>query len=197
MFDKKAWREANKEKIALQTKAYYESNKEKIKAYKKDWAKDNKEKLALKRKAYLEANKEKRKAYGKLWREANKGKIALYRRAYEKNKRKNDAVFKLEYNLRTRTNNALRSANAYKNERFCDLLGCTIAEAYAYIESLFTNGMTWDNIHIDHIRPCASFDLSKESERKKCFNYKNLAPLFAEDNLAKGAKYNGVNYRRS
>ena len=49
--------------------------------------------------------------------------------------------------------------------------------------------MAWDNYgtgqngkgtqewQIDHIKPCASFDLSKESEQKKCFHYTNLQPL--------------------
>ena len=57
--------------------------------------------------------------------------------------------------------------------------------------------MNWLNYgrhgwHVDHIRPCASFDLSKPSEQKKCFNYKNLQPLWEEDNLAKSDKYNPI-----
>ena len=55
--------------------------------------------------------------------------------------------------------------------------------------------MTWDNYGrsgwvIDHIRPCASFNLSKSSEQKKCFHYSNLQPLWEEDNLVKSDKYN-------
>ena len=60
--------------------------------------------------------------------------------------------------------------------------------------------MTWDNHgngwygngmnqwHIDHIIPCASFDLSKEEEQYRCFHYTNLQPLWAYDNLSKGNK---------
>lgn len=48
--------------------------------------------------------------------------------------------------------------------------------------------MSWDNYgdwHIDHRKPCSLFDLSKKSEQLKCFNYTNLQPLWAIDNLRK------------
>ena len=51
--------------------------------------------------------------------------------------------------------------------------------------------MSWDNYgdwHVDHIRPCASFDLTNEDEQRICFHYKNLQPLWGPDNLEKGAK---------
>ena len=44
--------------------------------------------------------------------------------------------------------------------------------------------------HIDHIRPCSSFDLSKPEEQSICFHYSNLMPLWAEENLKKGSKLN-------
>jgi hypothetical protein len=53
--------------------------------------------------------------------------------------------------------------------------------------------MSWDNWtkdgwHIDHIKPCSSFDLSKEYEQRACFHYTNMQPLWAVDNLRKGNK---------
>ena len=71
------------------------------------------------------------------------------------------------------------------------LLGCNINELRFYLEGKFIDGMSWDNYgewHIDHIRPCASFDLTDPEQQKKCFHYTNLQPLWAEDNLSKGDK---------
>ena len=53
--------------------------------------------------------------------------------------------------------------------------------------------MTWKNHgrfgwHIDHIRACSRFDLSDLSQQKKCFNYTNLQPLWAKDNIRKSNK---------
>ena len=59
----KAYREANKEKIAAQKKAYYEANKEKLaeynKTHNKTYREANKEKIAAKNKAWYYTNKEK------------------------------------------------------------------------------------------------------------------------------------------
>ena len=63
-------------------------------------------------------------------------------------------------------------------------------------ESLFQSGMTWENHgkygwHIDHIRPCSSFDLTDPEQQKLCCHYTNLQPLWAKDNLSKGYKWDG------
>lgn len=52
--------------------------------------------------------------------------------------------------------------------------------------------MSWDNYgrggrkwQIDHIKPCAYFDLTKPEDQRKCFHYSNLQPLWQKDNLEK------------
>ena len=59
---KKAYRAANKERIAERKRTYREANKEKITAYKKAYREANKEKIAAYKRAYRAANKERKRA---------------------------------------------------------------------------------------------------------------------------------------
>ena len=79
-----------------------------------------------------------------------------------------------------------------KSARITELLGCSIAELRSHLETQFQDGMSWNNHeqfgwHIDHIKPCASFDLSDPQQQRQCFHYTNLQPLWWLENLKKGA----------
>jgi hypothetical protein len=72
------------------------------------------------------------------------------------------------------------------------LLGVSGAGLKEHLEKQFKPGMTWENYgvfgwHVDHIKPCASFDFSDLEQLKQCFHYSNLQPLWAEENVRKGA----------
>lgn len=74
-----------------------------------------------------------------------------------------------------------------------EMLGYTIAELRTHIERQFTKGMTWNKfmngeIHIDHIRPKASFDLLDPDQWRACWSLPNLRPLWAKENIAKRNK---------
>jgi AraC-like DNA-binding protein len=72
------------------------------------------------------------------------------------------------------------------------LVGCSPEELRQHIEKQFEPGMSFENYgewHVDHIRPCASFDLSKADQMSECFNWRNLQPLWAFENISKGAKH--------
>lgn len=101
----------------------------------------------------------------------------------------NTPELRIERNLRNRIRKALIKAKTIKSKKTLELLGCSFQEAKDYLQEQFREGMTWENYgvvwHIDHIIPCASFDLTDEEEQKKCFNFKNLQPLFVEENLKK------------
>ena len=106
-------------------------------------------------------------------------------------RRKTDPIYKFTMNVRGRILMALKTTK--KADRTVGLLGCSINELRAYLESLFLEGMSWDNYgyygwHIDHVLPCASFDLSNPEEQRKCFHYSNLQPLWAADNMKKSDK---------
>ena len=64
---------------------------------------------------------------------------------------------------------------------------------WLHLKTKFKEGMTIKNYgdwHVDHIKPCASFDLTDAKQQMLCFNYTNLQPLWAKENLQKGKKYN-------
>lgn len=106
------------------------------------------------------------------------------KREREKERRETDPLYKLTHYLRTSFNRYVKKENST-----FEYIGIDKYEFFKYIESRFTEGMTWDNYgkwHIDHIKPLASFDFSTEEEIYKAWNYKNLQPLWAEDNLKKG-----------
>ena len=87
--------------------------------------------------------------------------------------------------------------SAMKNQRVngvgsFSLVGCPVGFLRSYIEGKFEKGMSWDNYgawHVDHIRPCASFDLSDKEQVLQCFNWRNLQPMWASENMSKGSFY--------
>lgn len=80
-----------------------------------------------------------------------------------------------------------------------ELIGCTKLELQQHIQSQFKDGMAWNNYgtlwEVDHIRPCASFDLTKPEDQRACFHYTNLRPLNKSENRKKHAWWNGFNHR--
>lgn len=93
--------------------------------------------------------------------------------------------------LRARCNLRRRLAATVTQKRMhttLQLVGCTLKELRTHLESQFTEGMTWENYgewHIDHIKPCAKFDLTDPVQQRECFHFTNLQPLWAVDNLRK------------
>ena len=169
-------------------KHWRKENAAKISAYNKDYAKKNAEKIKEKKKINLILNKEKIALVTKAWKEKNKDLIKVYNKEYSSNRYKNDPIFKLKLNQRTRVRAILKSEKQAKTN---ELLGCTYEELKQHIESKFIDGMSWENMgkwHIDHIVPLSAFDLSTKENQMIAFNYKNLQPLWAIDNLKKGAK---------
>lgn len=109
---------------------------------------------------------------------------------YARERRRNNLHVRILGILRVRISRAVKRNS--KSRSSASLLGCSIQNLIIMLESMFEPGMTWENYgsawHIDHIIPCAIFDLSKPAHQQRCFHFSNLQPLWAADNYAKGAK---------
>ena len=130
------------------------------------------------------------------YRQRTKEQRRAYRRQWQANRMATDTAFHFRSNLASLINTAIRKQFGSKANRTHDTIGCTVTELRQHLETQFIDGMTWQNYgkhgwHVDHIRPCASFDLKDPEQQRQCFHYTNLQPLWAVDNIRKGAKWNG------
>jgi len=179
----KQWYLKNKEYKKNKDKIWQQNNKEKVKELRKQWYLKNREKKLKSNKLWSKNNKEKHKQLLKEWFQKNKDFI----REKNKKRRYTDPLYKISCILRGRLSNALR--NNIRSKSTLKLLGCSVKELWIHLEKSFKPGMTRENHgkwHIDHIKPCSSFDLTKPSEQRECFHYTNLQPLWASENLSKG-----------
>ena len=136
-------------------------------------------------KDYYQENRDRSIQYATKYKKDNPDKISEYRKRPH---------VKIRENQSKRIKRLLEDAGLKKSDRTVKYLGCTGRELVAHLESQFSPGMSWDNYglkgwHIDHIRPCASFDFTDEKQLHDCFHYTNLQPLWAEDNMTKGASW--------
>jgi hypothetical protein len=111
---------------------------------------------------------------------------------YQRQRRKEDLLYKLTWNIRASISQSFsRSCNGkYKKSKPTEkILGCTMDFFKEYISSQFKNGMSYDKIneiHLDHIIPISS--AKSEEEIIRLNHYTNFQPLWAEDNFKKGDK---------
>lgn len=175
----KEWKRNNRQKVRQLSRGYRERNGDKIKAYGKK--RRQRDSVAIKQ-------------YNKLYRESHKEQIREYQREYLREKLKNNIQFRITQNVRGRVRAMI--SRGYKNSSALELLGCSVPEYIAYIDSKLSPEMSWDNYGkvwtIDHIRPCRSFDLTVPEQQRECFNYKNTQPLLWNENRSKNDKWNGV-----
>jgi len=190
----------NKEKILNQQKKYYLKNKKRRKEYSIIYRNKNKEICKKNAKKWYLNNKEHKKQYDLIYKKKHKKRYQKQNKEYRiKNRHKirkhllnkyhNNLQYKLSNILRKRIQKVLKGYSKSKNSM--DLLGCTIEQLWIHLEKSFKPGMTRKNHgkwHLDHIIPCASFDLTDPKQQVKCFHYTNLQPLWAKENLIKGAK---------
>jgi len=169
-------------------KQYRDNNKESFNNSRKKYYIKNIDKMRMDKREYYKNHKSEKSEYDIKYRLLNKDKIRQYKKDWEL-LQINNPIFKIKRNLRRRINHALHGNN--KSKRTFELLGCSPEEFKSYLESLFLEGMSWNNYgewHIDHIIPCFSFNLIIPEEQEKCFHYLNQQPLWKLDNLKKSKK---------
>ncbi|NBZ96809.1 MAG: hypothetical protein EBR40_10360 [Proteobacteria bacterium] len=116
---------------------------------------------------------------------------------YQKNKRNSDPNFRA-YRMVVSAMN--RAAQRHKERkpvsdkcRAVVLLGCSWVDFVEHITAQFQPGMNWMNRgrtgwHFDHIKPLSAFDLTDEKQLREACHFTNVQPLWAADNVRKGAK---------
>jgi hypothetical protein len=191
----KEYREIHKDILKIRAKKRYLKNKEKILKKKKEYYIKNRDFLCKQKRDYRESLTEEQKLksyeYQKKYHKENKQCISNRNREYQREQLKNNIQFRLRLNLRRRILAALDEN--WKSGHTLELLGCSVDFLRKHLESQFKDGMTWDNYgikgwHIDHIKPCASFDLTDYRQQEQCFHYTNLQPLWWIDNIRKSDK---------
>lgn len=110
-------------------------------------------------------------------------------RAHNRRKRESPKL-RMEDALRARVMMSMKRRNTIKTSRTFELIGCTGADLAAHIEKQFKRGMSWDNYgskwHVDHIAPLSYFDMSNPDDQRRAWNWQNLRPLWALQNITEG-----------
>lgn len=84
---------------------------------------------------------------------------------------------------------ALKRQGTRKSAPTQKLLGTSVPEFIAYIESKFEPGMSWEKretFHLDHIIPLDAFDLTDPIQQRIAWHHTNLQPLVPGVNISKG-----------
>lgn len=101
----------------------------------------------------------------------------------------------IKYRISKRIWQAIKDAGSKKDALAESLIGCNMQQFIKYISERFTEGMNWDNYgkfgwHLDHIKPCSSFDLKDKQQQKECFHYSNMQPIWGTTKIAKKYGFN-------
>jgi hypothetical protein len=160
------------------------NNKKYLTEYNRKWKKDNFEHISIYNKKYVKKNKKILSTYQKEWYIKNKDKVNEQRRL----RKETNPIFLISCSIRKRTSEYLKKGNILKTNKTFEIIGISPSELYDYLESKFTEGMSWENYgpygwHIDHKIPLSS--ARNEEELYKLCHYSNLQPLWWYDNLRK------------
>ena len=179
----RAWYAAHPEQMKKKGAAWRAAHPDQVKKAASAWRAahpDSDKKAAA---AWRAAHPDQVKKVSAAWRAAHPG--------YYRDRCLINPQFKLAKRLRVRLYLALKGG--YKAGSAVRDLGCTIPELRRHLETQFKPGMTWGTWgprgwHVDHIKPLAAFDLTDHEQFLRAVNFSNLQPLWASENIRKGAR---------
>jgi len=191
----------NKEYRREMERQYYQKNKEQKIEYGKEYRRNNKDKISKYKKEYYQKIKEYRREYDKNYAKENKEKIKKRTRTYRKNNKEylrkywmdkyySDTKFRLSIIISSAIRKSIKNKN---NRHWENLVGYSLEKLIEHLEQIseFTiQDYLEKDLHIDHIIPKSlyNFENYKNKEFRKCWNFKNLRIIKAEENLNKNDK---------
>ena len=183
---RKEYYQENKAKTLAKINEYYMNNKEEILEYKKKWYSENIDKIKILQKQYYEDNKEEISRYKKDWTEKNRDNLNEKRRC----RYKTDEKVKMKVFM----GRCVRDILVNKLKTTVEILGYTPEDLVEHLENQFDSEMSWDNYgvygwHVDHIIPVDYYLKSGVTDPAIVNALSNLQPMWASENLSKGAKY--------
>lgn len=165
----------------LEAKEYRERNLDKVKAAKEAWKTKNPDYDKI----YSENNPDKKRDAIIKWNLENPGLASQRTKNWLA---KNPHIKTWRTTLRC----SLLRMGKEKDGHTIDMLGYSAEDLKNHLESLFTEGMSWDNYgewHIDHIQPLITFDV--ETPQSIVNALSNLRPMWASKKEINGVLYEG------
>lgn len=171
---------------------YYVDNKDKVLQYHQEYraSEVNKKRQSRYHKTYRVKNQARLKAYQKRYGKENRKRL----NAYERDRKRNDPVFRLRRIVSSTVSAALRKRGRTKGGATFLALGYSPADLKTHLERLFTSEMSWDNYGtywtIDHIMPQVCFPYKDLNDPlfTECWALSNLRPLEKTENFRKNSK---------
>lgn len=185
--DRSKYYQENKEELISRSRDVQIKNKEHRQKYMQQYAKTNSRKLRNYRTNYYLNNKEK----FEICKIQQKTPERIESRKTIRNWRlKNDPKYIVNYTIRGMLNRVIKCTKQNKNTNTFKMLGYTAEEFREHIEGRWMQGMSWENHgewHIDHIKSIKAHIDEGVTDIKIINALTNLQPLWAFDNLSKGA----------